>query len=76
MAMKVDREASGFTRRDASVGGRGLAPEFQDADWTVIREAVYEGRGGLIATDTNILSTPCRDFGRSSDLPARNPLQD
>ena len=46
MAMKGDREASGFTLRDASVGGRGLTPEFQDADWPRIREAIYEGRGG------------------------------
>ena len=46
MAMKADRKAAGFTLRDASVDGRGLAPEFEDADWARIREAIYEGRGG------------------------------
>lgn len=25
--------------------GEGLQPEFQDADWDKIREAIYEGRG-------------------------------
>ena len=33
-------------QQDASVGGRGLQPEFQSADWHRIREAAYEGRGG------------------------------
>lgn len=46
MAIKVDREAVGFTLRDASVDGDGLEPEFRGADWPRIREAIYEGRGG------------------------------
>ena len=46
LAMKADREAVGFTLRDASVSGRGLDAEFQGADWARIREAIYEGRGG------------------------------
>ena len=46
MAMKADQEAAGFTLRDASVGGRGLEAEFQGADWSRIRAAIYEGRGG------------------------------
>ena len=46
LAIRADRESSGFVLRDASVGGRGLRPEFQDADWARIREAAYEGRGG------------------------------
>lgn len=46
MAIRVDREAPGFTLRDASVDGDGLEPEFQGADWARIREAIYEGRGG------------------------------
>ena len=46
LAMKADRENAGFLLRDASVGGRGLRPEFRDADWARIREALYEGRGG------------------------------
>ncbi len=45
MAIQVDREAAGFTLRDASVGGHGLEPEFQGADWGRIRDAIYEGRG-------------------------------
>lgn len=35
-----------FQLPDASVGGRGLQPEFRSADWPRIREAAYEGRGG------------------------------
>jgi hypothetical protein len=35
-----------FELRDASFRGRGLQPEFRDGDWSRIREAVYEGRGG------------------------------
>ena len=39
-------ERAQFQLQDASVGGRGLQPEFQNADWQRIREAAYEGRGG------------------------------
>lgn len=52
MAMRADREMRSdrkderFVLRDASVGGRGLLPEFQGADWARIRAAIYEGRGG------------------------------
>ena len=46
MVIKTDQENSGFVLRDGSVGGRGLQPEFQGADWARLREAVYEGRGG------------------------------
>ncbi len=35
-----------FRLRDASVGGKGLSPEFEGASWERIREAIYEGRGG------------------------------
>jgi predicted amino acid racemase len=38
-----EREA--FRLRDASVTGRGLQPEFQDAGWSEIRDAAYESRG-------------------------------
>lgn len=35
-----------FQLRKASFKGKGLRPEFRDADWEVIREAAYSGRGG------------------------------
>ncbi|MBI4728696.1 MAG: DUF2191 domain-containing protein [Acidobacteria bacterium] len=35
-----------FVLPDRSVGGKGLRPEYQDADWAEIRRAAYEGRGG------------------------------
>ncbi len=33
-----------FELRDASVAGRGLRPEFAEADWARIREASYGDR--------------------------------
>ena len=35
-----------FHLRDASVGGRGLHPDFQARGWPDVRSSVYEGRGG------------------------------
>jgi hypothetical protein len=35
-----------FKLRDGSFKGKGLTPEFADADWEKIRDAIYEGRGG------------------------------
>jgi hypothetical protein len=34
-----------FVLRDASVGGKGMSPEFKDR-WDAVRDAIYEGRGG------------------------------
>ena len=34
-----------FRLRRASVAGKGLQPEFSDATWEDIRDAVYRGRG-------------------------------
>jgi hypothetical protein len=34
-----------FKLRDGSVGGNGLTPEFQNATWEQIRDAIYEGHG-------------------------------
>ena len=34
-----------FELRDASFTGRGLQPEFRDAGWDRIRDAIYEGHG-------------------------------
>ena len=45
MVLRADREAEPFRLRDASVGGRGLHPAYRDADWSRVREAIYEGRG-------------------------------
>ena len=36
------RRAAEFRLRDASVGGNGLTPEFQNAGWEHIRQALYE----------------------------------
>lgn len=36
------RGAAAFRLRDASVAGNGLRPEFRDAGWDRIREALYE----------------------------------
>ena len=45
LALRSDGGRGRFKLRDASVGGRGLQPQYRDADWTRIREAVYEDRG-------------------------------
>jgi Bacterial antitoxin of type II TA system, VapB len=37
------RKAS-FRLRDASFGGHGLQPEFQDAGWDRLRDFIYEDR--------------------------------
>lgn len=36
---------TGFTLRDARVGGNGLSREFQGASWDRVRDAAYDGRG-------------------------------
>jgi hypothetical protein len=38
-------ELGTFRLRDASFSGRGLQPEFKDAGWSELRDAVYESRG-------------------------------
>lgn len=38
------REQATFRLRDASVEGKGLQPEFRDAGWDRIRDAIYEER--------------------------------
>ena len=39
-------EPRAYKLRDASFkGGKGLQPEFADADWSKIRDAIYEGHG-------------------------------
>lgn len=39
------RQRGPFRLRDASFCGNGLAPEFRDAGWERVRDALYEGRG-------------------------------
>lgn len=42
----ADREhREPYIMPDRSVGGTGLSPEFQNATWDQIMEAIYEGRG-------------------------------
>lgn len=43
MADKVDGKP--FKLRDGSVKGSGMTPEFQNASWEQIRDAIYDGRG-------------------------------
>jgi len=44
--MAEKQMAPKFTLRDGSVKGNGLTPEFQNATWEQLRDAIYEGRGG------------------------------
>jgi hypothetical protein len=41
-----ERERQGFRLREASVGGRGMRPEFETAGWDRIRDALYEPETG------------------------------
>jgi len=34
-----------YVMPDCSVSGNGLQPEFKDASWEQIRDAIYEGHG-------------------------------
>jgi hypothetical protein len=34
-----------FKLHDASVSGKGLNPEFRDAGWEQVRDAIYPGQG-------------------------------
>lgn len=45
MKLRTERTRAAFRLRDAAVDGSGLQPEFRDADWPAVREAIYEGRG-------------------------------
>jgi len=45
-ALASDLRRGAFRLRDKSVGGRGQKPGFRNADWSRIREVIYEGRGG------------------------------
>jgi hypothetical protein len=40
--MKQKPQAEPFKLADASVGGNGLTPEFQNAAWEKIRDTIYE----------------------------------
>jgi hypothetical protein len=43
--LKEREQKPKFKLRDASVGGQGLQPPFEDGSWEKIRDAIYEGRG-------------------------------
>ena len=45
LAMSTDRERRRFRLRDRSVAGRGLQAPYRDADWSRVRESIYQGRG-------------------------------
>ena len=39
------RRRRGFTLREVSFGGHGLAPEFEGEAWPAVRDAIYRERG-------------------------------
>lgn len=43
--LAADDLPSGYELPDASFSGRGLRPEWRDADWSSVRAAIYEGQG-------------------------------
>lgn len=45
LVLAEKRDAPGFKLRDASVDGKGLNPEFRNASWEQLRDAIYKGEG-------------------------------
>lgn len=45
MILAEQRDGPAFKLRDASVGGKGLSPEFGNGSWEQIRDTVYKGEG-------------------------------
>ena len=45
LAERVQQKRKPFRFRPIVVIGEGFQPEFEDADWAKIRDAIYEGRG-------------------------------
>jgi len=43
--LRAEADPPEFKLRDLSVAGRGLQPDFQDAKWADLRNALYVGRG-------------------------------
>lgn len=43
--LKGRRTEKAYVVPDCSVGGQGVDPAFQDGEWAVLRDAIYEGRG-------------------------------
>ena len=43
--LRQSRDRASFQLRDVSIGGKGLQKDYEGADWSKIREEVYEGRG-------------------------------
>jgi len=46
LVVRETRKPASFRLRRAAYNGSGLQPEFRDADWQNLSDAVYEGRGG------------------------------
>ena len=43
--LEDEKRVASFKLRDVGFEGRGLTPEFRDAGWEKIRDAIYEGHG-------------------------------
>ena len=46
LALARRRKGKRFRLRDASVDGNGPQPGVREGDWSVVRDLIYEGRGG------------------------------
>jgi hypothetical protein len=44
-SLREERSSTQFELQDASVGGKGLQPEFVRGGWPRIRDAIYSGDG-------------------------------
>jgi len=45
LTLQAEENAPEFKLRNAAVPGQGLQPEFRDAKWADLRDAIYQDRG-------------------------------
>lgn len=45
LVLAEKRDGPRFKLRDASVGGKGLNPEYRNASWEQLRDTIYRGEG-------------------------------
>lgn len=69
LVLAEKRDGPRFRLRDASVGGKGLNPEFKDASWQKVRDAIYKGEGACSRWTPTCWCPPTGAIGPSTPGP-------